>query len=194
MSKHTYILAIIVVLLCWLASYNQDQKETEIEKDISNSTPAEILEPDNKLEYAPVNASFSNKEIDCLARNIYFEAAVEPTIGKVAVAQVTLNRVKAKLWGNSVCKVVYAKKQFSWTSVSKRAWVHLDDKQWHLSKLIAQKVLNEGLRVHGLENAKFYHADYVNPGWKDKNSLVGKIGQHIFYEKAKIKDTKLAKL
>ena len=29
----------------------------------------------------------------CLAENIYFEASIEPTVGKFAVAQVVINRV-----------------------------------------------------------------------------------------------------
>ena len=46
------------------------------------------------------------KELQCLARNIFFEAANEPEEGKVAVGLVTLNRVQDGRFASSVCGVV----------------------------------------------------------------------------------------
>ena len=46
------------------------------------------------------------KELQCLARNIFFEAASEPLEGKVAVGLVTLNRVQDGRFAQSVCGVV----------------------------------------------------------------------------------------
>jgi spore germination cell wall hydrolase CwlJ-like protein len=46
------------------------------------------------------------KELQCLARNIFFEAANEPEEGKVAVGLVTLNRVQDERFPKSVCGVV----------------------------------------------------------------------------------------
>ena len=48
-----------------------------------------------------------DKEVTCMAKNIFFEAAIESTAGKLAVAHVTLNRVDSKQFPNSVCEVVY---------------------------------------------------------------------------------------
>ena len=48
-----------------------------------------------------------DKEVTCMAKNIFFEAAVESTAGKLAVAHVTLNRVDSKHFPSSVCEVVY---------------------------------------------------------------------------------------
>ena len=42
-------------------------------------------------------------QLDCLTRNIYWEAASEPFEGKVAVAQVTMNRLASGRFGDSVC-------------------------------------------------------------------------------------------
>ncbi|MBF0307485.1 MAG: cell wall hydrolase, partial [Alphaproteobacteria bacterium] len=58
-------------------------------------------------------------EVECLALNIYFEGRGEPTEGRVAVAQVTLNRVAHPDWPKTVCGVVrqggpMAPCQFSW--------------------------------------------------------------------------------
>jgi spore germination cell wall hydrolase CwlJ-like protein len=40
-----------------------------------------------------ISASDQTKQLECLARNIYWESANQPFEGKVAVAQVTMNRV-----------------------------------------------------------------------------------------------------
>ena len=49
------------------------------------------------------------KSLDCLAMNVYREAGHEPFEGKVAVAQVTLNRVNSNKFPRDVCAVVYQK-------------------------------------------------------------------------------------
>lgn len=46
------------------------------------------------------------KELQCLARNIFFEAANEPEEGKVAVGLVTLNRAGDSRFGRTICGVV----------------------------------------------------------------------------------------
>jgi len=53
-----------------------------------------------------IDFSFTSKDEDCLARNIYYEAGSEPEEGKVAVAIVTINRVKDNRFGNGICGVV----------------------------------------------------------------------------------------
>jgi spore germination cell wall hydrolase CwlJ-like protein len=53
-----------------------------------------------------VDINISNKDVECLARNIYYEAGSEPEEGKVAVAMVTINRVRDGRFGQSICSVV----------------------------------------------------------------------------------------
>ena len=45
-------------------------------------------------------------ETECLAENIYFEARNQGFAGWVAVAQVTLNRVRDDRFPNTICEVV----------------------------------------------------------------------------------------
>ena len=137
------------------------------------------------VEQSATPIKYSAKEFDCMARNIYYEAGVEPHVGKIAVAQVTLNRVKSGYWGNNICKVVYAKDQFSWTKDKKRAWLQNKGAAWEASKQAASQVLSYGMRVKPLKKALFYHADYVSPKWRDNNKRIAKVGQHIFYTQAK---------
>jgi len=53
-----------------------------------------------------IDFSVSSKDEDCLARNIYYEAGNESEEGKVAVAIVTINRVKDGRFDKSICGVV----------------------------------------------------------------------------------------
>ena len=39
--------------------------------------------------------------------------------------------------------------------------------------------IDAAFRLPSLKNALYYHADYVNPGWKKPK--IEKIGHHIFY-------------
>lgn len=120
------------------------------------------------------------KQQDCLARNVYYEAGTEEPLGKIAVAQITLNRVKTGYWGHHVCDVVYAPKQFSWTR-DERAYIEPQGRLWQESKLAVSTVVDNGLRIKQLKKGLFYHADYVRPFWRDNTKRIGQIGSHIFY-------------
>ena len=37
----------------------------------------------------------NKEELDCMASNIYFEASTQSRVGKIAGAQVTMNRVRS---------------------------------------------------------------------------------------------------
>ena len=163
---------------------NIESKVAVIHDDVKETKNLVLEKIDTKVKY-------SDKDFECMARNIYYEAGTESYTGKLAVAQVTLNRVKTGYWGKSICKVVYAKQQFSWTRVPKRAWMALKGNAWADSLQAANQVLSYGVRVKPLKTALFYHADYVNPNWKDTNKRVGKVGQHIFYTQAQGSTLKL---
>ena len=125
--------------------------------------------------------ALSSKELDCLARNIYHEAGVEDRAGKIAVAQVTLNRLKEGRWGNNVCSVVYAKAQFSWTLDKKKRAAQPKGELWNQSLAVARE-FQSGVRVKGLEDSTHYHADYIrDPNWAKAKQVAKQIGQHIFY-------------
>lgn len=51
----------------------------------------------------------SDKDIECMARNIFYEAGGESTEGKIAVGVVTLNRTQDGRFGKTVCDVVKAR-------------------------------------------------------------------------------------
>jgi spore germination cell wall hydrolase CwlJ-like protein len=135
-----------------------------------------------------VTAEMRERQLGCLAKNIYYEAGSEPFEGKVAVAQVTMNRVANSQFPGDVCKVIYQKNlfyervvcQFSWTCDRDVTFRPTNRANYNESMIAAQKVLLEDYRLPSLKNALYYHADFVDPHWKKEQ--VAKIGHHIFYK------------
>ncbi len=125
------------------------------------------------------------REITCLARNVYFESGSEPFKGKLAVAQVTVNRLQSQQFPDSICAVVHQKTRYDGNTVCQFSWVCSPNQKIRSSHLYAEslraarRVLVEGYRMPELRGAKFFHADYVNPGWN--RPIKARIGRHIFY-------------
>jgi spore germination cell wall hydrolase CwlJ-like protein len=140
-----------------------------------------------------VTVADRERELKCLAQNIYYEAGYEPFEGKVAVAQVTLNRMESGKFPDDVCGVIFQKSviydkvicQFSWYCENAGVRKPVNPAAYQESMAVAKKVLLEGFRLDGLKNALYYHADYVSPRWgKEK---IATIGRHIFYSDNKAK-------
>jgi len=123
--------------------------------------------------------NYYGKETYCLAKNIYFESGNQPLAGKIAVAQVVLNRMEHKSYPKDVCGVVYDAKwrtdwrgkevpvrnmcQFSWFCDGKSD-EPLDTKTWELSLEVAYDVLWRHY-PDITEGATHYHTLYVDPYW-----------------------------
>jgi spore germination cell wall hydrolase CwlJ-like protein len=142
----------------------------------------------------------------CLAQNIYFEASVEPTAGKIAVGLVALNRMHDARYPDTICGVVkegpvreswktkqhadlsddqriyYPIKyrcQFTWYCDGKDEKIRYQD-TWLQSQIIALQIL-EGQYAGMIEGATHYHANWVDPTWRHELSYIGQIGDHLFY-------------
>lgn len=126
----------------------------------------------------------TQKQVDCLAENIYYEAGFEPHAGKVAVALVTLNRTQDPRFPKDICGVVKQKT----TSVCQFSWfchkVSIKNKEvYEDAKEIAVYVYANYENLKDItKGALYYHADYVNPRWKLEKTTV--IGRHIFYKES----------
>ena len=122
-----------------------------------------------------------NKQLLCMAKNIYYEAGMEPYEGKLAVAQVVNYRVNSHLFPKTVCEVVYQKDQFSWVG---NVNGEIKNKyMWEESLMVARKALTES-HIHDLiskTKALYFHAASVRPDWNLKR--ITQIGNHIFYAK-----------
>jgi len=121
------------------------------------------------------------KDLECLAHNIYYEAGIEGYRGKIAVAQVTWNRVKHGRWGDSICDVVYSPHQFSWTK--KRKLEKPKGQLWEDSLRAAHDFV-KGIRIKSMQGVLYYHATWLDkpPYWAKHKIHVVEIGQHAFYK------------
>lgn len=117
----------------------------------------------------------THSEVNCLAKTIYHEARGESVKGQQAVALVTVNRALHPKFPSSICRVVYQKAQYSWTSMG----VKVRDKEaWERAKDIAYHTLNNYDELKSF-TALYFHATHVSPNWKKRR--IAKIGNHIFY-------------
>ena len=155
----------------------------------------------------------NTSELICLAKNIYFEARAESVQGKMAVANVTKNRVESKDFPNSYCGVVkqgvkrkhWKKKdvlvpvkhrcQFSWYCDGEKdtVWVQYmngtpiesNKTAWHDSVNVALLTFT-GQMQDNTGGAEYYYAhNIVYPGWTLSFTKTKVIGNHTF-----MKDTK----
>jgi spore germination cell wall hydrolase CwlJ-like protein len=135
-----------------------------------------------------ITTAIRERQLGCLAKNIYYEAGNQPFEGKVAVAQVTINRTESGLYSDDICKTIYQKNivyekvlcQFSWVCDRDVIGRKINKEVYEESMSVAKKVLLEGFRLPGLTEAMYFHGDYINPGWKREK--IAKIGNHIFYK------------
>lgn len=125
------------------------------------------------------------RALRCLTLAIYYEAALEPTEGQQAVAQVVLNRVRDPNYPDTVCGVVFqgAERvtgcQFSFTCDGALAsapvpWA------WKRAQTVAEGAL-AGQVAARVGTATHYHADYVHPWWAPTLMKIDQIGAHVFY-------------
>ena len=131
-------------------------------------------------------APITQEDKHCLQQNIYFEARNQSTIGQVAVAWVTLNRMEETQYPNTVCGVVWQNKQFSWThdgKSDKPGNTVLEQRAWEDAGLVAEVTLLDWARARKspVAQAVMYHADYVTPYWASSYTQVAQIDDHIFY-------------
>jgi spore germination cell wall hydrolase CwlJ-like protein len=146
------------------------------------------LQPgDHAWMETPLPASvFSEKEQQCLANAIYFEARGESTRGQAAVAQVVLNRVRNPAYPKTVCGVVYQNDNWRNRCQFSFACDGIKDRvssPWHYRKAkdIAMAVTAGKIFIPEVGSSTHYYAQYVSPGWARVMKKMTKIGLHIFY-------------
>ena len=141
--------------------------------------------PLSTIKYSQLSKR-TQAQIDCLAKNIYYEAAFEPKDGWMAVGLVTMNRVKSGNYASDVCGVVYQKTgktyQFSWVGLKNLSKINTNVYS-DIVELATLIYMNHDRLKDITHGATFYHADYVRPGWKLEKTK--QIGQHIFYKSSK---------
>lgn len=152
-----------------------------------HAIPPNIQEKFERMSYP-----MSDREENCMALNIYWEARDQDVKGKLAIGLVTMQRVMSKHYPNNVCGVVWQKNrdkrtgksvaQFSWTLDGKPD-IPKNKHAWTEAQLIASTFVGDGAVIDDFtKGAYMYHADYVSPYWKTHYDLQAKIGSHLFYK------------
>ena len=156
----------------------------------------EIVDKKKKVDKVSKNYTFldAQKQIQCLALNIYFEAANQSTAGQLAVANVTYNRAKSKDFPNTFCDVVYESKrdnnnnpiankcQFSWYCDGKTD-IPWEGEKWHTAKKLAAWYFLNRERIPDItDGSTHYHGNYIKyPYWSRHYARTVSIDNHIFY-------------
>lgn len=196
-----HIISILVMLYMLALFYYTYSKKSEapsspkpvtVTKEIWNpELPQEPVVLSKFVKWAKAEPTDINHvQVDCLARNIYYEARNQSRDGQIAVALVTLNRVENKRFPNSICDVVYQKSiskingklvcQFSW--VCQSGLPKMKQAIYNRIKEVAIYAYKNNKSITDITNGSInYHADYVNPDWSNLKKTVT-IGNHIFYK------------
>ena len=167
--------------------------------------PIQVVKSDIPSYYKPLEfntVKYTPEDAKCLAKNIYFEAGVESTAGKLAVANVTINRTIHVNYPNTICGVVqegkhrYNKRIDEYVPVRDRcqfSWYCdglLDEpregRTWKSAQELAKKVLvnyHDKALIDITDGAMYYHATWMEtyPSWSKTKKVMASIDRHIFY-------------
>ena len=127
----------------------------------------------------------------CLSTTVYLEARDQTLRGQQAVAEVALRRLDSGLWGDSMCEVVTARKQFAPTLVSPQTRLS-NSEAWAEAVTIALEAernwqLPAGQRKEIVPGASHFMAHAIaSPSWRNAYQ-VATIGDHTFLRVQKLK-------
>lgn len=137
------------------------------------------------------NVTYSDEEVYLTAQLVHHEAHNQAYNGKVAVAEVVLNRVQSSLFPDKVNDVIFQNGQFS----SLRRLKNINPTELELR--IAYNVLNGSLRVLNDKDVMYFRNPKITSGIsastkKDWGNLeyATYIGEHAFYSQGSSEDTK----
>ena len=145
----------------------------------------------------PEEPFYSERELECLALNSYFEARNQSLAGQIAVAQVVLNRVKSEHYPNTICEVIQQGPTYeNWKGnvLPVRNQCHFSwwcdgmsdipqDKETYSNILSIMQDLLDNKTLDITEGSVYYHADYVKPSWANEVQQTLTIDNHIFYKR-----------
>jgi spore germination cell wall hydrolase CwlJ-like protein len=148
--------------------------EKAVTAEKPDAAPVSLGERVAALVAAPIEL---DAQVMCMAKVVHHEAANQPLIGQLAVAQLMLNRIASGSFPKTVCGVANQPGQFFHIA---RYHAPSKDPRWAKAVAIARIALGGDVKPVA-PGALYYHATYVRPSWMMKRVRVAQIGQHIFY-------------
>jgi N-acetylmuramoyl-L-alanine amidase len=121
---------------------------------------------------------FTDKDVQCLAKNIYYEARGEDLKEQISVGQVVLNRTKDSRYPSSICGVVYQPYQFSWTN--NKPHEISEWRAWRIAKTIAKDLLANRIVMDYTNGATHYHTRNIKPKWSRLGSDKIYLASHVY--------------
>jgi hypothetical protein len=121
-----------------------------------------------------------DREMECLANAVYFEARSEPIEGQLAVAEVVMNRAASGRYPTDLCAVITQKAQFSFIHRGRFPQADHGSEAWKKAVAIAS-IARQKLAGSLPSGVLWYHATYVSPSWGKRLTRQTQIGLHIFY-------------
>lgn len=128
------------------------------------------------------NLGHSNqRQVLCLALNIYHEARGSTHQDKVGVAWVTRNRVESRhSRGRNYCQIIWERGQYSWTVRSTQSLMPREMGAWHTSTQIARQVIDGTVRDPTNGANTFYATRLGTPRWTRSGTGRTVIGAHTY--------------
>jgi hypothetical protein len=145
--------------------------------------PAASLDPTTRLAelvLAYAGTQTSDREMECLANAVYFEARSEPIEGQLAVAEVVMNRAASGRYPTDLCSVITQKAQFSFIRKGRFPRADRSSEAWRKAVAISS-IARQKLAGNLPSSVLWYHATYVSPKWGKRLTKQTQIGLHIFY-------------
>ena len=129
----------------------------------------------------------NHSDADLLARFIWTEARGERLEGKLAVAHMVLNRVKARShYGSNISDVILKSKDFLGLRERDSMLAQMPnavstDREFALCKAIAELATRGHLKDDPTGGATHFHRVTQKPSWASKLIFRRQIGNHFFY-------------
>lgn len=172
-----------VVALLW-ASYIRADVRLRLDH-VEFNTPRIVAQippppPPGRVTLVDKQITARDAETLCLAQVVYYEARGEPIEGQVAVAEVVVNRSRSGAYPSSLCAVAYQPGQFALTIEDRLAPPR--GKAWKRAQVLAARVISGRQEKPFGGRATHFHNVSVTPYWSEKFRVVGRIGDHVFYQ------------
>lgn len=143
------------------------QDTTEVNTDVNTNTSTDVI----------TNLNISGDDFDLLSRLVEAEAGIEPFEGKIAVANVILNRVESDQFPNTIEGVIYEAGQFQPVRNG-----HINKVPSEESKEAVRKALSVNRSLGG-NSLYFYDPRYSTETakrWFNTLETTMTIGNHVF--------------
>ncbi len=155
--------------------------------------PAPRPVPIAAVDIAPLPAAIippREKQSECLAEVLYYEARGEGTEGQKAVAEVVLQRTRDHNYPGTICGVVYEGAQPS----NKGCQVSFacdgamrqpkERTSWERMRKLAEAIVSGAVKLAGeTGHAIAYHSIDIRPAWAETMVKTAQIGNHVFYRR-----------